>query len=145
MADQRDLLSIGEVAAASGLRPSALRYYEEEGLVRSEARVGGRRHYDPSVLRRLDVIALFQQVGFTVAEIAELIGQEQVQDGWRTLAEAKLAEVETHIEKAKATRRLLQAVLECGCGDPTNCDMVAEAGQRRLQVVRRKALPADPA
>jgi MerR family transcriptional regulator, redox-sensitive transcriptional activator SoxR len=132
VADQQDLWSIGEVAAASGLRPSALRYYEEEGLIRSEARVGGRRHYDPSVLRRLDVIALLQQVGFKVTEIGSLLGQP-TKESFRTMAEAKLADVEVHIERAEATRRLLQAVLECGCGDPASCDMAAEAGQRRLR------------
>jgi MerR family redox-sensitive transcriptional activator SoxR len=133
---EEGLLSIGEVAAASGLRSSALRYYEEEGLIRPEARVGGRRHYHPSILRRLAVIALLQEVGFTVSEIGDLFGQGRgAREQWTRLAEGKLEEVDAYIERAHATRRLLQAVLACGCGDPASCDMVTEAGQPHLRSV----------
>ena len=52
------MLSIGEVAEKSGLRPSALRYYEEAGLLAPSERVSGRRRYDASVLDRLRVISL---------------------------------------------------------------------------------------
>jgi DNA-binding transcriptional MerR regulator len=51
------MLSIGEVSTISGLRPSALRYYEEAGLIAPVARISGRRHYEVSVLNRLRVIA----------------------------------------------------------------------------------------
>ena len=67
-------LSIGDVAAASGLRPSALRYYEEAGLISPPGRRGGRRIYRPDVLSRLALVALAQEVGFTVREIATLLG-----------------------------------------------------------------------
>ena len=49
------MLTIGHVAAKAGLRPSAIRYYEEQGLVRATDRKGGKRIYDPSVLERLTV------------------------------------------------------------------------------------------
>jgi MerR family transcriptional regulator, redox-sensitive transcriptional activator SoxR len=143
--EEESLLSIGEVAAASGLRPSALRYYEEEGLISPTARVGGRRHYHPSALRRLAIIALLKEVGFTVAEIGDLLGQQRTaRQRWRKLAEAKLEEIEAHIERAQTTRRLLQAVLACGCGDPASCDMVTEAGQRRLLSVGLRDGMATP-
>lgn len=133
MEDDRELLSIGEVAEASGLRTSALRYYEEEGLIRPAARVGGKRHYRPSTLRRLAIVALCQEVGFTVAEIAELLARGRGgHERWRRLAERKLDELDGHIDRARATRDVLRAALACGCGDPASCDMVAEAGQRRL-------------
>jgi DNA-binding transcriptional MerR regulator len=67
------LLSISEVGDITGLPSSALRYYERAGLITSKTRVGGRRHYSPDVLRRLAVIALFQEVCFTIAEIGRLI------------------------------------------------------------------------
>ncbi len=143
MEENERLLSIGEVAEASGLRPSALRYYEEEGLILPSARLGGRRHYHPSVLRRLAFIALCQEAGFTVAEIVELFRHRPGdRKRWRNLAERKLADLDAHIEKAQATRRLLQAALACGCGDPANCDMVIEAGRRRLLSVGRVSRPA---
>lgn len=53
-------LSVGDVAAASGLRPSALRYYEEAGLIMPLDRRGGRRLYRPDVLSRLALVALAQ-------------------------------------------------------------------------------------
>lgn len=133
MVGEPTLMSIGQVAEASGLRPSALRYYEEEGLIRPAARVGGRRHYDPSILRRLAIIALCREVGFTIGEIAELLVQRRRgRERWRRMAERKLTELDVHIDRARATRNVLKAALACGCGDPASCEMVAEAGQRRL-------------
>jgi MerR family redox-sensitive transcriptional activator SoxR len=128
---ENKLLGIGEVASASGLRPSALRYYEERGLIQATERKGGRRHYDPSVLRRLSFIALFQQVGFTVREIAELLGGGKAAKKWRSLAEAKVVELDAHLEQTKATKRLLEAVLECGCANPDGCELVTNAFERR--------------
>ncbi len=110
------MLSIGEVAKCSGLRPSALRYYELEGLISPAARLSGRRHYEESVLNRLRVIACARDAGFTIAEIRELLGGEkEAPGGWRQLAERKLREVDAVIEKAQATRRLLAESLDCDC------------------------------
>ena len=134
-----DSIDIGDIAAATGLRPSALRYYEEQGLIRPVARIRGRRHYDRSTLRRLSVIALCQEVGFTITEIGELLGHRKGgRERWRRLAERKLAEIDAHIEKAHATRRLLQETLACGCGDPTSCDMITGATERRLHAAGGK-------
>lgn len=120
------MLSIGEVATLTGLRPSALRYYEEAGLVSPAARVSGRRHYDHSVLGRLRVIACAQDAGFTIAEIRELLaGETDHQGRWRALAERKLREVEAVIAKAEATRRLLEESLDCDCLALEDCATVA--------------------
>ena len=123
------MISIGEVARQTGLRPSALRYYEEEGLVSPVARVSGRRHYDPSVLDRLRVIACAQQAGFTIAEVRELLaGEDGAPDRWRSLAERKLREVDAVIEKAQATRRLLEESLRCHCVTLEECPTVLGTG-----------------
>ncbi len=116
------MISITEVAERSGLRPSALRYYEEVGLITSPARRGGRRLYPDSVLERLGLIACVQSCGFTIAEIRELL----VEDGcsperWRPLAERKLVEVDALIEKANLTRRLLEESLDCDCRVLEHC------------------------
>ena len=63
------MLSIGALAAQSGHRASALRYYEEVGLLNPVARVGGRRRYEPEAVHQLGLIALLQDVGFTLDEI----------------------------------------------------------------------------
>ena len=135
-------LSIGEVAAETGLRPSTLRYYEDEGLIRPTARVGGRRHYDPSVVSRLAIIALCQEVGFSVAELHSVLGVRRgARTRWQKIAERKLEELDRHIERAEATRRLLRAAIDCGCGDPGSCHLVTDAAARR----RDDALSRDGA
>ena len=116
------MLSIGEVSRVSGLRPSALRYYEEASLISPVARISGRRHYEASVLSRLRVIACAQDAGFTIAEVRQLLGGEKESPGgWRMLAERKLREVDAVIEKAQATRRLLEDSLGCDCVALEDC------------------------
>ena len=119
------MLSIGEVAERAGLRPSALRYYEEAGLLSPAERVSGRRRYDASVLDRLRIISCAQSAGFRIAEIRELFhGEDGGQGAWRSLAERKLAEVNALIERAQATKRLLEDSLECCCQSLEECSVV---------------------
>src|SRR6266536_2855737 len=87
-----DPISISEVARSTGLQSSALRYYEKAGLIAPAGRAGGRRQYDPSVLRRLAAIALLQEAGFTIAEVREVLGAGN--ESWRTLARQKLGELD---------------------------------------------------
>ncbi len=119
------MLPIGEVARLTGLRASALRYYEDAGLIRPVARISGRRHYDPSVLDRLRVIACAQDAGFTIAEVRKLLGGENDSPGrWRALAQRKLREVDAVIERAQVTRRLLEDSLNCDCVALDQCATV---------------------
>ena len=116
------MLSIGEVAERTGLRPSALRYYEEVGLLSPPDRISGRRHYHASVLDRIRVISCAQSAGFRISEIRELLeGEDGAQGAWRSLAERKLVEVNALIERAQATRRLLEDSLECCCQSLEEC------------------------
>jgi MerR family transcriptional regulator, redox-sensitive transcriptional activator SoxR len=125
-------LSISEVAAASGLRPSALRYYEEAGLIAPVGRRGGRRHYQPDALTRLAFIALCQDVGFSIAEIATLLSARSgARQHWEGLAERKLADIELQIEKLQEMKRHLQAALACDCGSVQGCELVDAAAERR--------------
>ena len=129
------LLSISDVAAATGLRPSALRYYEEVGLIRPAARVGNRRHYEPDVLNRLSLLALCQDVGFTIAELREVFDPKSGgRKRWREVAERKLGEIDTQIERARTTKQLLESALACNCGQLDGCQMTADAGDRRRQL-----------
>src|SRR6516164_9485771 len=90
-------LTIGEVATAANLRPSAIRYYESEGLLPAPARRSGRRVYGRSILNRLAVIKLASQCGFSLAEIHALSSQFAAGTPpamrWRLLAESKLREL----------------------------------------------------
>src|SRR5687767_2131168 len=64
-----DLLAIGDVARRSGMAPSALRYYEEQGLIGASRTSGGARRYPRSVLRRLAIIRAGRNVGLSLVEI----------------------------------------------------------------------------
>ena len=140
MAEIEGTLSISEVAAASGSRPSALRYYEEVGLISPMGRRGGRRYYRPDVLSRLALVALAQDVGFTVAEIRALLaGHGKVRPRWREMTERKVAEIDLQMEKLQTMRRLLQAAAACECGGGAGCELVEAAGERRRSARDRRA------
>lgn len=146
MASVKELLSIGALSAATGLRPSALRYYEEVGLIRPSARIGGRRHYEPAILRRLAIIALCQKAGFTVSEIAQFLGAgPRAGAKWRRLAERKLEELNANIERVTTAKRLLEQALECGCADPATCELVREAVEDRLLQIEPRPKRRSPA
>lgn len=112
-------LTIGEVARRAGLRPSALRYYEELGLLDAPQRAGKHRRYEPGIFQRLAVIQLAQRAGFTIAEIGVLLNgfapDTPAADRWQALATRKLAEVEEQLRRGEEMRRLLLASLRCGC------------------------------
>lgn len=117
-----DLLSITEVGERTGLPSSTLRYYERAGLVEPAARIGGRRHYSPDVLQRLAIVSMFQDAGFTIGEIGELVSRRK---RWKALAEEKLSAIDAHLELMTAARDLLTAALECSCEGLETCELVA--------------------
>lgn len=105
------LLSIGEVAERTQLRPSALRFYEEKGLIAPTTRVGGKRRYHPAILRRLALIEMATRAGFTLAETGELLGDATGTSSsaqWDDLAARKVHELEETIQRARTMQRLLQ-------------------------------------
>jgi len=118
-------LSIGEVAARSGLRPSALRYYEQQGLLSPQPREGGKRRYDPSVLNRLALVAYAKEVGFTISETKLLLSgfERNIPPSarWQTLAHRKEQELDAMIDKARRMRGLLQVVSKCQCVSFEEC------------------------
>jgi DNA-binding transcriptional MerR regulator len=131
-------VSISDVAAASGLRPSALRYYEEAGLINPAGRRGGRRIYRPDVLSRLALVALAQEVGFTVREIAALLGgHSNDKERWREMTERKLGEIDLQMERLQAMKRLLRAAAACECSDVDACEVIEAAAERRRSARER--------
>jgi DNA-binding transcriptional MerR regulator len=131
-------LSISDVAAASGLRPSALRYYEEAGLISPAGRRGGRRIYRPDVVSRLALVALAQEVGFTVRETAALLGgHANDKERWREMAERKLGEIDLQTERLQAMKRLLRAAAACECSGVDACEVIEAAAERRRSARER--------
>lgn len=133
MADQ-DPIGISEVAGATGLQSSALRYYEKAGLIAPAGRAGGRRQYDPSVLRRLAAVALLQEAGFTIAEVRDVLAAGN--DSWRTLAQQKLAELDAHMARVVAARELLVSAIECDCSGLDTCELIAARRGRHRKMLQ---------
>lgn len=117
--------TIGDVARAVGVATSAIRYYEEIGLLPQAARVNGRRRYDASALQRLTVIACAQRAGFTLDEIRELFfgfaSGTHPSARWEPLAQRKLAELDAQIVRIRAMQELLREGIRCGCLTMEQC------------------------
>lgn len=124
------LLSIGEVAARAGVRTSALRYYEDEGLLAPVARVGGRRRYTAAAIERLTLIRFCQGLGFSLAEIRTILapprGRAQKQR-WRELVDAKVSELSGVVARAEAMMAILAVSRDCDCIDVQECAERASA------------------
>ena len=130
--------SIGEVARRAGLKRSAIRYYEQIGLLPKVERVGGQRRYDASVLTRLSIIDVAQRAGFTLAETRTLLEgfapKAPPSERWQALARQKLSDVDALIERANGMKRLLQEGLECGCPSLDECGfLLANSGRVEAQ------------
>jgi MerR family redox-sensitive transcriptional activator SoxR len=124
-------LTIGEVGSRSGLRPSAIRYYERVGLLPRASRVGGKRRYDASVFEWLSLIALAREAGFTMAEIKRLVkgftpGTAPAAK-WRELATRKLVEIDEMMRRAERMRAVLRIALDCGCFRLEDCSVLLDA------------------
>ena len=119
------LLTIGEVARRAGVRASAIRYYEEAGLLEEPERVGSKRRYDEEALRRLALIGGAKRAGFTLGEIRTLLHGFPAGTGaaqrWQALASEKLIEVDEAIAQLRQTRGLLEEALRCECASLDEC------------------------
>jgi MerR family transcriptional regulator, redox-sensitive transcriptional activator SoxR len=123
-----DLLTVSDVARRSGFAPSALRYYESEGLIGATRTSGGQRRYQRSVLRRLAFIRAAGNVGLTLDEIRTELGR--LPSG-RTPTRADWQEITSHWrvrldEQIRALQRLrdgLDSCIGCGCLSLERCAM----------------------
>ncbi|MBM7790075.1 MerR family transcriptional regulator [Tenggerimyces flavus] len=120
---------IGEAARTVGLSPSALRYYEQRGLVSPAARRAGRRWYDTAELRRLAFIQLIHQLGLPLTTAAAMLDEPDVR--WREEAEAQIARLDALIARARGAQAFLRHTVTCPSEHPvTECpDLVATLDQ----------------
>jgi len=118
-------MPIGEVAERAGMTASRIRFYEARGLLPEAERAGGKRRYGQEVLRRLEIIDAAQRVGFTLAEIRDLLGSrdELAHERLRELAVLKLPELDELIARATSVRRVLQVCSRCSCDSIDVCRM----------------------
>ncbi|MEV4179068.1 MerR family transcriptional regulator [Nonomuraea sp. NPDC049709] len=115
-------LTIGELASRTGVATSALRYWEELGLLPAPARVSGQRRYPPSAVQLVGVVVLLRDVGFTLREVKAFIASRSpAGDGWRELYQRKLAELERRIAQAQVARTAIAHGLACPHQDIFEC------------------------
>jgi DNA-binding transcriptional MerR regulator len=107
------LLDIAEVAARSGLAPSALRFYEKRGLVEPAGRNGLRRTYEPGTLDRLALIACARGAGFTIAEIARFLVAKPTDTELRARMAVKARELDEDIARLTRMRDSLRHAATC--------------------------------
>ena len=120
-------MTIGAVAERAGRQPSAIRYYEQIGLLPRPDRVSGRRVYGPDTVRTLAVIETGQRAGLTLDEIRDLLsasdGDQAAIERLREVAVRKLPEVRELIERTEIVRDWLEAATRCECPTLDECPL----------------------
>jgi MerR family transcriptional regulator, redox-sensitive transcriptional activator SoxR len=121
-----DRLAIGELAARSGLATSALRYYEDLGLIHSERTAGGQRRYPRSTLRRVAFVRAAQQVGLSLEEARKALDALPEQRPptaaqWAGVAAAWQRRIDAQIAELQVLRATLGGCIGCGCLSLRKC------------------------
>jgi len=127
-------LTIGELAQRAGVAPSAVRFYEAEGLMRSQRSAAGHRRYPRSELRRIAFIRAAQSIGLTLEQIRAALATlpehrtptkadwEKLSRDWRTLLDARIAEM-------TRLRDQLTSCIGCGCLSLKTCGLYNQGDQ----------------
>jgi MerR family redox-sensitive transcriptional activator SoxR len=115
-------LSIGQVADETGVAVSAVRYYEQRGLVEAVRRVGGKRRFGSDAVGRISFIRRAQDAGFALEDV-KLILDDQSRS-WASLVELHLDELRERREQLDVTISMLEQVQECGCRVVSQCPRV---------------------
>jgi MerR family redox-sensitive transcriptional activator SoxR len=123
-----ELLTIGELASRSGVAGSALRFYEERGLIRSERASSGHRRFTRAVIRRVAFIVFAQRVGLTLDEIGEELAklpEDRVptRGDWAKLSTSWSARIDDRIAELERLKEGLTECIGCGCLSLGRCQL----------------------
>jgi MerR family redox-sensitive transcriptional activator SoxR len=129
-----ELMTIGEVARRSGVAASALRFYEERGLIRSERAGAGHRRYPRAVLRRIAFVVFAQRVGLTLDEIAAELARlppdrAPTKRDWARLSSGWSRRIDERIAELERLKLGLTECIGCGCLSLARCRL-ANPGDR---------------
>ena len=124
--DTHDLLTVTEVARRSGFAASALRYYEEQGLIDAIRSAGGRRRYQRGVLRRLAFIRAAGNIGLSLAEIREELdrlprGRTPTKSDWHRISRHWRSRLDEQIAALERLRDGFDSCIGCGCLSLKHC------------------------
>lgn len=122
------VLSVGEVAARSGVAVSTLHFYEQQGLIHSWRNSGNQRRYAREVLRRVSVIQVAQRTGIPLAEIREALAtlpenQTPTAEDWKRLSTRWRADLDERIVRLQRLRDQLDGCIGCGCLSLETCPL----------------------
>ncbi|MER0242929.1 redox-sensitive transcriptional activator SoxR [Streptomyces sp. HSW2009] len=128
MTSKHDRLTIGELAARSGLATSALRYYEELGLIHAERTVGGQRRFPRATLRRVAFIRAAQQVGLSLEEAGaalQRLPEERAPNAaqWNSVARVWSHRIDAQIADLERLKLRLAGCIGCGCLSLRKCSL----------------------
>ncbi|MCZ4272993.1 helix-turn-helix domain-containing protein [Maritalea porphyrae] len=129
------LLDIGDVAKRTGIAPSTLRYYDDEGLIDSLARHGLRRQFDPNVILQLTLISMGKTAGFSLKEIKQMLTPDGAPKIDKSEIVAKASQLDKQIAQLSALRDTLNHVATCPAPSHMECKSF-----RRLVSVASKRL-----
>lgn len=122
----RDLLTIGDLARRTGLSPSAIRFYEERGLVQSLRSPGNQRRFLRGDIRRLSFILIAQRLGLSLAEIEAALrqlpqGRNPTAGDWARISGGIRARIDAQIAQLEKVRADLDGCIGCGCLSLKSC------------------------
>ena len=137
MPPHQELLTVGDVARRSGVAASALRFYEDRGLLRSDRASSGHRRYPRSVLRRVAFIVFAQRIGLTLNDIGEELAKlppnkAPTRRDWSRLSSTWTARIDTRIAELERLKRGLTECIGCGCLSLDRCKL-ANPGDRAAE------------
>ncbi len=143
-----DGLSIGALAGRTGLAVSAIRYYEQQGLIAPWRNAGGQRRFQRADIRRLSFVMIAQQFGFTLPEIAGLLAQLP---GWRTPTPKDWAAIsmtfrdrlDARIQTLQTLRDNLDGCIGCGCLSLPKCKLYNPEDRARAKGAGPRYLMGD--
>jgi len=134
-------LDIGEVSKRAGIPASALRFYEEKGLVASVGRRGLRRQYDPDVLERLALISLGRSAGFSLDEIARMFAPNGKLEVDRPMLVNKADELDLTIRRLSAMRDGLRHAAACRAPSHMECPTFRKLLKNAAETSARRKKP----
>ncbi|MFT7600372.1 MAG: MerR family redox-sensitive transcriptional activator SoxR [Acidimicrobiales bacterium] len=128
MFDDDDQMTIGEAAKRLGVATSALRFYEDKGLISAHRTVGGQRRYARDVLRRVSFIRAAQQVGLPLSEIGESLAtlppeRAPTKEEWERIADSWRPRLDEQIRTLVGIRDKLAQCIGCGCQSLDACEV----------------------
>ena len=126
--DRNDLLPIGELARRTGLAVSAIRYYEDKGLVQALRTSGNQRRFLRSDIRRLSFILIAQKLGLGLTQIEDELsklpqGRTPTVSDWQRISRSLRTEIDARIQLLNRTRTKLDECIGCGCLSLQRCQL----------------------